>query len=200
MKKRLITLSSTKGKSPERLHRELQRDPGQYRKAASSQKAKPSERKKRNPANEDADRILVLDYVRARPGQSCQEADISIVTKVAQNRVRGLVRFVPGIDKAKLKAGIVCWTPPERVALPNRVERELKLTAALYAQIRGVLEHIRATGRLPKKINAGGAHIGMRLLIERRSTDITLTPDEQLVYDAIIRGKRLPGGSVILSD
>lgn len=51
--------------------------------------------------------------------------------------------------------------------------RELKLTAALYTQIRGVLNHVRTTGKLPQEINNGGAYIGMRLLIERRGTDIT---------------------------
>ena len=78
--------------------------------------------------------------------------------------------------------------------------RELKLTAALYAQITGVLAHIKKTGKLPKVINNGGAHIGMRLLIEKRGTDITLDADEQLVYDAILREGRLPGGSVRLVD
>jgi hypothetical protein len=78
--------------------------------------------------------------------------------------------------------------------------RELKLTAALYTQIGNVLDHVRTTGRLPDKINNGGAHIGMRLLIERRGTDITLTPDEQLVFDAIVRERRLPGGKVVLLD
>jgi len=78
--------------------------------------------------------------------------------------------------------------------------RELKLTAALYASRPGVVEYVRANGRLPTKIPMGGAHIGMRLLIERRGTDITLSPDEQLVYDAMLRENKLPGGSVILLD
>jgi hypothetical protein len=82
----------------------------------------------------------------------------------------------------------------------RRTVRELKITAALYASRPGVLEHVRATGRLPDKINMGGAHIGMRLLIEKRGTDITLTPNEKLVYDALIKEKRLPGGSAILVD
>jgi hypothetical protein len=38
----------------------------------------------------------------------------------------------------------------------------------------------------------------MRLLIEARGTDVTLTPDEQLVYDAILREGRLPGGGIRL--
>jgi hypothetical protein len=77
---------------------------------------------------------------------------------------------------------------------------ELKLTAALYASRHGVVEYVRDHGSLPKKIPMGGAHIGMRLLIERRGTDITLSPDEQLVYDAMLRENKLPGGSVILLD
>jgi hypothetical protein len=77
-------------------------------------------------------------------------------------------------------------------------EAELKLTAALYAARPGVVEHVRATGRLPERINMGGAEIGLRHLIKDRGRDITLTEDEQLVYDAIVRDRRLPGGSAHL--
>ena len=78
-------------------------------------------------------------------------------------------------------------------------DRELRLTAALYAQIRRIMEHVRATGELPPGNRPiGGGHIGLRLIIERRGTDITLTPDEQLVYDAIRRARRLPFGSAAL--
>ena len=76
--------------------------------------------------------------------------------------------------------------------------QELKLTAALYASRKVVLEHVRATGRLPDEIHSGGMDIGMRLLIKQRGTDITLSEDEQLVFDAILKERRLPGGSVIL--
>ncbi len=77
-------------------------------------------------------------------------------------------------------------------------EQELKLTAAIYAKINGVVDHIRQTGKLPDTINPGGAHIGANLLIRERGRDITLTEEEQLVYDAILREGRLPGGHVIL--
>ena len=40
----------------------------------------------------------------------------------------------------------------------------------------------------------------MRLTIEERGTDPILTPEEQEVYDAILREKRLPGGMVHLVD
>ena len=76
--------------------------------------------------------------------------------------------------------------------------KEIKLTAAIYASRNGVLEHLRTTGRLPEEISNGGSHIGARLIIEQRGTDITLTPDEIIVFNAIICERRLPGGSVIL--
>jgi hypothetical protein len=81
----------------------------------------------------------------------------------------------------------------------NRNPNELKLTAALYATRPGVVEHVRLTDKLPDTIPSGGAHIGMRLLIEGRGTDPDLSPDEQLVHDAIVREGRLPGGSVVLA-
>jgi len=77
-------------------------------------------------------------------------------------------------------------------------DAEIKLTAALYAQRRGVVDHIRDTGRLPDEIPTGGMVIAMQKLINRRGCDTTLTPDEQLVYDAILREGRLPGGGVHL--
>ena len=76
-------------------------------------------------------------------------------------------------------------------------ERELKLTAAVYTRM-GAGEHLRKTGHLPEKIGGPWNVIPMRIVIQERGTDLTLTPDEQLVYDAILRENRLPGGSVML--
>lgn len=78
--------------------------------------------------------------------------------------------------------------------------RELKLTAAIYAKSAGVLESIRTTGKLPMTIHNGGFPTAMRLLIKQRGTDIVLTTDEQIVYNAILSERRLPGGGVILLD
>jgi hypothetical protein len=50
------------------------------------------------------------------------------------------------------------------------------------------------------KLEALGASSPMRLIIEERGPDLTLTADEQLVYDALIRERRLPGGVVRLVD
>jgi len=61
-----------------------------------------------------------------------------------------------------------------------------------------VIKHLQRTGKLPRQINTGGAHIQMRVLLESRGTDIRLTPDGKLVYQAILREKPLPGGGVIL--
>ena len=47
------------------------------------------------------------------------------------------------------------------MALEEPSNKELKLTAALYASRPGVVEYVRANGRLPTKIPMGGAHIGI---------------------------------------
>lgn len=78
------------------------------------------------------------------------------------------------------------------------IDRELRLTAALYAGRPGVVKHLKETGRLPATIDMGGVTIQSRLLIEGRGIDIELTPDETLVYEAILREGRLPGGHISL--
>jgi hypothetical protein len=77
-------------------------------------------------------------------------------------------------------------------------EKELKLTAAVYATRDKVVETIRETGKLPETIELRGFPIAANVIIRRRGTDIILTEDEQLVYDAILREHRLPGGGVRL--
>ena len=78
-------------------------------------------------------------------------------------------------------------------------ERELKLTAALYTKLQGVLDHVRATGDLPPDMKPQAYYvIPMKLLIQERGTDVTLTGDERLVYDAIVRAGRTPAGAVHL--
>ena len=69
--------------------------------------------KKRTPADDEADRKLVIGYVQARPGQDCEEAEIKNATGVAKALVRNLVSGSPGIDPVKLSAGKVCWNPPK---------------------------------------------------------------------------------------
>ena len=76
---------------------------------------------------------------------------------------------------------------------------EIKITAMVYATNKDLVEHLRTTGKLPKRVNPGGFHIAARVLIERRGTDPTLSEDEKLVFDVILRERRLPGGGVSLT-
>jgi len=76
--------------------------------------------------------------------------------------------------------------------------KEIKVTAMVYASRQTLVDHIRATGKLPDVIPMGGFHIAMKVLIRERGTDPDLTEDEKMVYDAILRERRLPGGGVIL--
>ncbi|WP_299430000.1 hypothetical protein [uncultured Meiothermus sp.] len=76
---------------------------------------------------------------------------------------------------------------------------ELRLTAIVYAKL-GAVPYLKERGRLPDKIGGPWNLIPMRLAIEERGTNPELTDDEQLVYEAILREGRLPGGSVILLD
>ena len=75
-------------------------------------------------------------------------------------------------------------------------DQDIRFTAVVYATVRGLVDHVKETGHLPEKIEAGGLHIAMRVLMERRGPNPDLTENEQLVYEAIKRDRRLPGGSV----
>lgn len=84
-------------------------------------------------------------------------------------------------------------------ARPGINDRELKLTAALYTLRKGVLDHVRETGELPSGLGPMyGGEIALRLIIEKRGTDIVLSEDEQLVMQAMLRGRRLPYGHAAL--
>ena len=76
-------------------------------------------------------------------------------------------------------------------------ERELKVTAVFYVRL-GAVAHLREAGRLADRIGGMQNSIPMNLVLRERGTDPTLTEDEQLVYDAIVREHRLPGGAVRL--
>lgn len=82
-------------------------------------------------------------------------------------------------------------------AVTDLSDNELRMTAIVYARM-GAAKHLRETGRLPDSIGGLWNVIPMRLTIEERGTDPTLTQDEQLVYDAIVKEGRLPGGAVRL--
>ena len=80
----------------------------------------------------------------------------------------------------------------------ERSDKELKLTAALYASRDWIINYLKDNGRLPDNINLPGGWIGMNHIIKDRGTDITPDADEQLVYDALLREGH--SGPVILID
>jgi hypothetical protein len=97
-------------------------------------------------------------------------------------------------------------TPLDRISGSNGsraasgvTDRELRLTAALYAR-HGAAAHLRETGRLPDVIGGPWSIIPMRHILEERGPSLELTEDERLIYEAIIRERRLPGGAVRLLD
>ncbi len=92
---------------------------------------------------------------------------------------------------------IPVWAIGETRAMTRR---ERKLTAALYAQIPGVLEHVRREGRLPPKVGGGGRELGLRVLVRRRGIDIALTEAEREVFDAIRAESDAPEGRAVVID
>jgi hypothetical protein len=75
---------------------------------------------------------------------------------------------------------------------------ELKLTAILYAHNPQVVAYLKKNGKLPDVIHDAGFATGLRITIETRGRDPDLSEDEYLVYEAILRENRLPGGGVKL--
>jgi hypothetical protein len=96
------------------------------------------------------------------------------------------------------EAMIPVWAIGETRAMS---ERERKLTAAIYADVPGVVEHVRREGRLPRNIGRISSYereLGLRVLVKRRGVDIDLSPREKVVYDAIRGEADAPGGWVVL--
>jgi hypothetical protein len=75
---------------------------------------------------------------------------------------------------------------------------ELKLTAILYAHNPQVVAYLKKNGKLPDVIHDAGFATGLRITIETRGRDPELSEDEYLVYEAILRENRLPGGGARL--
>ena len=73
-------------------------------------------------------------------------------------------------------------------------ERELKLTAALYAHF-GAHKRMKR-GRLPKLDDDGCHWVPVQQIVRSRGVDLSLTPDEQVVYDAFLKAGRVQGAAV----
>lgn len=66
---------------------------------------------RKQPMTDQYAREQILDYVRARPNEKCEESQIKKDTGVPKHRVRNLVRGEPGIDQVELAKGKVCFRP-----------------------------------------------------------------------------------------
>ena len=77
-------------------------------------------------------------------------------------------------------------------------DRGRKIDAILYADRASILAHVKATGHIPK-IEKATFGCGFAHIIERRGSDPELSPDEQLVYDALLRDGT-PPGTVVVDD
>ena len=117
-----------------------------------------------------------------------QASSVSVARTVADHRPAP--RATDGL--------IPVWAIGETRAM---TERERRLTAVVYAQVPGVLEHVRREGRLPREIALGGSgerEIGVRALVRRRGIDLELSEGERLVYQAIAGGADAPAGWVVV--
>jgi hypothetical protein len=67
--------------------------------------------RRRSAEDDDRDRNRVMSYLRSRPGQSCEEAEIKQATGVNKAIIRRLVADEPGVDAEALAKGVVRWMP-----------------------------------------------------------------------------------------
>ena len=94
---------------------------------------------------------------------------------------------------------VPAWALGETAASHPMSDRERKLTAAIYAQLSGVVDHVRRHGKLPPRMTpARGAEIGLRVLVQERGVDIDLSETERIVFDAITASGETPAGCAVL--
>jgi hypothetical protein len=84
---------------------------------------------------------------------------------------------------------IWAWAIGETRAM---TERERKLTAAVFAQLPGVLDHVRRERCLPSRAPGGGRETMLRALIDRRGFDIELSAPEREVYAVLGADAEVP--------
>ena len=77
-------------------------------------------------------------------------------------------------------------------------DQELRFTAVLYATRKEVVCHLQEHGTLPAHFPPMGLPTAARVIERTRGRNPILNDVEQLIYEAILREKRLPGGGVVL--
>jgi len=78
--------------------------------------------------------------------------------------------------------------------------KSLKMTAAVYATGKGVVDYVKKHGVLPKKMKSGGFPHVFGHILHTRGVDLELTEREQIVFEALLRGSPLVGGMVKVID
>jgi hypothetical protein len=77
-------------------------------------------------------------------------------------------------------------------------ERERRLTAAVYADLPGVVEHVGREGRLPERVPAAGPELRLRAIVVRRGIDVVLSPEEKEILDALAADADTARGRVVI--
>jgi hypothetical protein len=77
-------------------------------------------------------------------------------------------------------------------------EGERRLTAAVLAQLPGVLEHVRRERRIPPQVPGGRRETTLRALIERRGFDIELSAAEREVYAVLGADAEMPAERAVI--
>ena len=78
--------------------------------------------------------------------------------------------------------------------------KSLKMTAAMYAKRKEVVDYVREHGVLPDKINKAGFPALFGHILHHRGVDLELTEKEQMMLEAILKSGRLPGGMAHVID
>ena len=98
------------------------------------------------------------------------------------------------VEKA---AAIAVWAVGERRPLS---EREWRLTAAVLAQVPGVVEHVRHRGCLPASLPGGMRAITLRGIVVERGIDLDLSYTEREVLAALDADGEIPVERAVLLD
>ena len=72
--------------------------------------------------------------------------------------------------------------------------KSLKMTAAMYAKRKEVVDYVKEHGVLPEVINTAGFPAMFGHILHHRGIDLELTEKEQMIFDAILKSNWLPGG------
>ena len=92
---------------------------------------------------------------------------------------------------------IPVWAVGERRALSDE---EWRLTAAVLAEVPGVLDHVRRAGSLPQVLPGGGRELGLLRVVLERGLRPVLTDAEREVLEALDVGGEAPIERAVLLD